>query len=399
MRLRSRRCATPKSFRGSGSGRPDPLYSNWVGLEPRSGTRHNLRHMAFGPARDLDVTRRQLTDWLGRQLGSGAVPELSTLEIPQGSGFSNETVLFDAQWRAGGAEQRGRFVVRIKPTGRAVFPEYDLGFQVRCMRTIAAHTDIPVPTVPWLEEDASVLGQPFFVMDRIDGQVPSDNPPYAMMGWLAEASHDDQARLFRTSIDTLAKLHRLDWQGMGFQFLDRPRFGPVGMAQQLGYYREFLPWACGGDLPASVAETFAWLERNLPSDPGPTVLNWGDARISNMMYRDFTPVAVLDWEMATLGPGEVDLAWFLFLNDFLTEALGVPSLPGFPGQAALIAQYEAIVGRPTRDLYYYTMWAALRFTAIMVSIREVLKAHGIDLGGSSGLDLAWVALAKVRARG
>lgn len=355
--------------------------------------------MAFGPARDLDVTRRQLTGWLAGKVGAGAQPELSTLEIPQGSGFSNETILFDARWQENGQPRTGSFVVRIKPTGRAVFPEYDLAFQVRCMRTIAKHTSIPVPTVPWLEEDASVLGQPFFVMDRIVGQVPSDNPPYAMMGWLAEATPDDQARLFRNSIEVLGQLHRLDWRGIGFDYLDRPEFGPTGMAQQLGYYRRYLPWASNGDTPALAADTFAWLERSLPAELGPTVLNWGDARISNMMYREFAPVAVLDWEMATLGPGEVDLAWFLFLNDFLTEAVGLPGLPGFPGNDALVTQYERVVGRPVRDLHYFTVWAAFRFTAVMISIREVLKAHGIDLGGSSGLDLALVALEKVRARG
>ena len=353
--------------------------------------------MAFGPARDLEVTRTQLARWLGTQLG--AAPTLSALEIPQGSGFSNETILFDARWQQADQDRRGSFVVRIKPTGRAVFPEYDLGFQVRCMRTIATHTTIPVPTVRWLEEDPTVLGEPFFVMDRITGQVPSDNPPYAMMGWLAEAAPADQARLFERSIDVLAELHRLDWQAIGFGFLDRPEFGPTGMAQQLGYYRRYLPWASGGDTPLPVTETLAWLEGHLPTDLGPTVLNWGDARISNMMYRDFTPVAVLDWEMATLGPGEVDLAWFLFLNDFLTDAVGLPGLPGFPGRDALVARYEGIVGQRTRDLHYYTVWAAFRFTAIMVSIREVLKAHGIDLGGSSGLDLALVALDKVRGRG
>lgn len=354
--------------------------------------------MAFGPARDLDQTHGQLTRWLARQLPAGAAPELSALQIPQGSGFSNETILFDAQWTEAGAPRTGGFVVRIKPTGRAVFPEYDLGLQVRCMRIVAEHTKIPVPNVRWLEEDATVLGSAFYVMEKITGVVPSDNPPYAVMGWLADAAPEDQARLFANSIDVLAGLHRLDWNAIGFAFLDRPEFGATGMLQQIGYYRAFLPWASGGDVPPLVADTFAWLERHLPAERGPNVLNWGDARISNMMYRDFAPVAVLDWEMATLGPGEVDLAWFLFLNDFLTEALGVPGLPGFPGHEPLIERYERIVGRPTRDMYYYRVWAAFRFVAVMVSIREVLKAHDIDLGGSTGLDFALVALEKVRAQ-
>lgn len=354
--------------------------------------------MAFGPARDLERTRAQLTEWLAGRLPAGAAPTLSALEIPQGSGFSNETILCDAHWTVDARRHDGRFVIRIKPTGRAVFPEYDLGLQVRCMQIVGRHSHVPVPNVRWLEEDERILGQPFFVMDRITGQVPSDNPPYAVMGWLAEAAPADQERLFRTSIDALADLHRIDWQAAGFGFLDRPEHGATGLPQQLGYYRSYLPWASNGDTPPLVDDTLRWLDAHVPTPTGPIVLNWGDARISNMMYRDFQPVAVLDWEMATLGPGEVDLAWFLFLNSFLTEALGLPGLPGFPGNEALVQHYAARVGRPVDDLAWYEVWAAFRFTTVMVSIREVLKAHGIDLGGSTGLDFALTALEKVRAR-
>jgi aminoglycoside phosphotransferase (APT) family kinase protein len=166
----------------------------------------------------------------------------------------------------------------------------------------------------WFEEDAGVLGQPFYVMERVDGVVPSDNPPFAVMGWLAEASPDDQARLWRHSLDVLAQLHALDWRGIGLDFLDRPQYGPTGFDQQLGFYAEYLPWAKAGTEHPLLDDTFAWLRAKKPSDLGPPVITWGDARISNMMSRDFTPVAVLDWEMACVGAPEVDLTWFWFLT-------------------------------------------------------------------------------------
>jgi aminoglycoside phosphotransferase (APT) family kinase protein len=354
--------------------------------------------MAIGETRDLAATKPALARWLAARLPAGARPELSALEIPQGAGHSNETLLFDAAWSEDGAARRGRFVARVRPGGRAVFPEYDLDLQVRCMDALARHTSIPVPRVRWAEADAAVLGQPFYVMDRIDGTVPSDNPPFAVMGWLAEATAADQERLWRRSLEVLARLHRLDWRAIGLGFLDRPRHGASGFDQQLGYYAEYLPWAAAGTAQPLLEDTFAWLRAEKPADPGPVVLNWGDARISNIMYRDFAPVAVLDWEMACLGAGEVDLAWFWYINHFLTEGLGIPNLPGFPDRDGTAAIYESLVGRPVRHLDYFEVWAAFRFGVIMVAIDEVMRSRGVDMGPAAPSGLALAALDAARRR-
>jgi aminoglycoside phosphotransferase (APT) family kinase protein len=347
--------------------------------------------MAILPTRDLETTRTQLTDWLARRLPRESQPTVSDLQIPQGAGHSNETILFEAGWRENGAAKQQGFVARVRPGGRAVFPEYDMRLQFRCMEILGAHTSIPVPRVLWFEEDPTVLGQPFYVMQKVIGSVPSDNPPYASAGWLAEASPANQEALWRRSIEVLAQLHRLDWRALGFGFLDRPAHGATGFDQQLGYYREYLAWASAGSPPQALVETFSWLEQNRPAETGPTVLNWGDARISNMMYRDFAPVAVLDWEMACLGPGEVDLAWFIFMNHFLTAGIGVAAPAGFLDRDTTVAAYEAIVGRRVRDFHYYTMWAAFRFTVIMVAIDTMMAEHGIDAPGASGFALAVLA--------
>jgi aminoglycoside phosphotransferase (APT) family kinase protein len=354
--------------------------------------------MAILVTRDLDATRPRLTAWLARQLPPGAEPELSALTIPQGAGHSNETLLFDARWREGGAERHERFVGRVQPKGRAVFPEYDMALQFRCMELLGAHSTVPVPRVIWFEADPSVLGQPFYVMERVEGVVPSDNPPFSIAGWLAEATPAQQEQLWRESIAVLARIHRVDWRAVGFDFLDRPQYGQTGFDQQLGYYREFLPWATAGNPPAALTDARAWLDAHRPTVAGPTVLNWGDARISNMIYRDFAPVAVLDWEMACLGPGEVDLAWFLFMNHFLTEGLGIPNLPGFLDRSATAALYGSLAGRPVRDLAYYEVWAGFRFAAIMLAINQMLIEHGQPEGLGGAHELAINALAGVLAR-
>ena len=352
--------------------------------------------MAIAVTRDFERTREQLTGWLARRLPAGAQPELSTLEIPQGAGHSNETVLFEAAWREAGVPRSQRLVARIRPSGRGVFPEYDMRLQYRCMEVLARRTTIPVPRVLWFEDDAAVRGQPFYVMERVDGLVPSDNPPFAVMGWLAEASAEDQARLWRRSLEVLARLHALDWRAIGLDFLDRPQYGATGFDQQLGYSAEYLPWAKAGTAQPLLDDTFAWLRAHKPSDLGSAVLTWGDARISNMMYREFAPVAVLDWEMACVGAPEVDLAWFWYLAWFLTGGLGIPNLPGFPDRDGTAAIYEEITRRPVRHLDYFEVWAAFRFGAIMVAIEEVIRQTGSDMPSAAPLGLA--ALETTRAR-
>src|SRR5262249_12329052 len=215
-------------------------------------------------------------------------------------------------------------------------------------------------------------------------------------GWLADAWAEDQAALWQRSLQILAAFHRVDWRGVGLGFLDRPRYGETGFAQQLGYYAEYLPWAKAGTAQPLLDDTFAWLRAQKPADLGPPVLTWGDARISNMMYRDFAPVAVLDWEMACVGAPEVDLAWFWYISWFLTGGLGIPNLPGFPDRGGTAATYEEITARPVRPRDSFEVWAAFRFGVVMVAIEEVIRQTHADMPSAAPLGLA--ALEATRAR-
>jgi len=127
-----------------------------------------------------------------------------------------------------------------------------------------------------------------------------------------------------------------------------------------------------------IERTLEWLDTNRPAE-GPTVLNWGDARIGNMLYRDFEPAAVLDWEMATVGPREVDLAWMIFLDRFfddLAERFEVPTIPGFMDRADIVATYEQLTGHTVHALEWFEVLAALRFA--IVSVRT--STRGIAYG-------------------
>src|SRR5688572_28660894 len=194
--------------------------------------------MPIPQSRDVDVTRTQLTAWLQRKLPHARDVAVGEIGLPSGSGFSNETLLVDASWREGKTREgetpvAARFVVRVKPTAYAIFPEYDLHRQYRVMELLAS-TTVPVPRMRWYVDDVSVLGQPFYVMDRVDGVIPPDHPPFTHGGWLFDATPAQQGHLARSALDTLVALHRLDWRALGFEFLARPEYGATPLAQQLG---------------------------------------------------------------------------------------------------------------------------------------------------------------------
>jgi aminoglycoside phosphotransferase (APT) family kinase protein len=337
--------------------------------------------MPIPQARDVDVTRTQLTAWLQRKLADATDVAVGEIALPTGSGFSNETLLIDASWRGSEGHVDARLVGRVKPTAYAIFPEYDLYRQYRVMELLGP-TGIPVPAMRWYEDDTSVLGQPFYVMDRVDGVIPSDHPPFAHGGWLFDATPAQQSELASSALTVLAELHRLDWRKLGFDFLARPEYGATPFEQQLGYYTMMLRWAAAGRTMPVVDATLAWLEANRPTQEAAPSLTWGDARIGNMIFRDYRPVAVLDWEMVTVGPGEVDLAWWLVLDRYHTEGVGAQPLPGFPSREQVVAQYEEIVGRRVQDLFYYEVWGAFRFALVLIRIADQMTEYGVMPAGS-----------------
>ena len=295
---------------------------------------------------------------------------VSDLDAPEGSGMSSETILFTLTTARAGAVD-GRYVARLEPDPRAypVFPAYDLALQQRCMQVVGVRTAVPVPRTPWFEPDGSWLGSPFLVMNRIDGHAPADIPPYTMTGWLFDMPAPQRAQLQRNVLATMAELHSVRPDRVDLAFLDRPEHGTDALAQHLGYQRWYYEWAREGVRYPLIERAFAWLDDNRPADVGPTVLNWGDARIGNVLFEGTQPVAVLDWEMAALGPAEIDVAWVIWMHRFfqnLAERYGGPGLPGFLDPDDVTATYGELAGQPVRDLRWFTVFAALRHAVITV---------------------------------
>jgi aminoglycoside phosphotransferase (APT) family kinase protein len=344
--------------------------------------------MAIPQQRDPEVTRAALTQWLGEQMPGAAGVEISELAVPPATGFSNETILFDAQWReSDGSAGSGRFVLRIGPTGYSIYLEPQFEEQYRILAALGPNTDVPVAPVPWFERDTAVLGAPFYVMTRVDGDVPGDTPPYTTAGFLFDATPHQQATAYDSALSAMARVHAVDWKSLGLDFLDRPSRGALGLDQELSYYERFFTWAMNGRPHATLETAFDWLRRNRPA-PGsePVTLCWGDARIGNVMFNDFQCVAVFDWEMANLGNPMQDLGWWKFLDRHHSEGSGVPRLPGFPSYAQTERRYEELTGTKVENLDYYEVFAGARFGVIMVRIADLVIEYGMM---PPDTDLAW----------
>jgi aminoglycoside phosphotransferase (APT) family kinase protein len=130
-----------------------------------------------------------------------------------------------------------------------------------------------------------------------------------------------------------------------------------------------------------IERSFDWLAEHWPHEPGPDVLTWGDARIGNIIYRGFQPAGVLDWEMAALGPRELDVGWFLFLHRFfqdIAEVFEVTGLPDFLRRSDVERCYQELSGSSLRDMDFYLTYAALRHAIVMSRIKRRMIHFGED---------------------
>lgn len=335
-----------------------------------------MRGMPIAADRGPDQTRRALERWLAERL-AGAEVTVPALVTPKGTGFSNETLLFDAHYRRDGDEYVRPLVARLQKPDQVIFPDLDVTRQAAVMSHVAAHSDVPVPEVLWVEPDPGVLGTPFYVMEKVAGAIPTDMPSYHETGFVTELPPDERRQLWLSALDAMARIHRIDRQAAGMGFLDRPADGTPGLPQHLAYLRRYFDWTMRGVRYPVAERAWTWLLAHMPRDPTPIGLCWGDARPSNMVFRDRACVAVLDWEMAVLGPPEQDLGWWLYFDRFSSEGYGVARLDGLPGHDETVGIYTELTGHEPRDLLFYEVLAGFYFVLIFVRVTEALQGIGL----------------------
>ncbi|AQA01301.1 aminoglycoside phosphotransferase [Mycobacterium sp. MS1601] len=346
-------------------------------------------------SRDVTTLPKVLADWLSTVMPGGITPDITVESGIDSNGMSSETIVLTGRWIQGNNPVEQKWVARVAPTSAdvPVFSSYRLDHQFEVMRLAGELTDVPVPTMRWLENTGSVLGTPFFLMDHVDGIVPPDVMPYTFGGnWFFDAAREQQRELQDATVEILAQLHSIPHAANTFDFLvqaDPP--GSTALRRRFGWLREWYDFSVPdiGNSPL-VERALTWLEDNFPEDvaAGEPVLVWGDSRIGNVLYRDFRPAAVLDWEMAAVGPRELDVAWMIFAHMVFQELCGLAGLPGLPGvmrEDDVRATYRELTGLELGDLqWFYTysavVWACvfMRTGARRVHFGEIDKPHDVE---------------------
>ena len=238
-------------------------------------------------------------------------------------------------------------------------------------------TGVPVPQMFWFEPDPTLLGAPFYVMERVDGRIPTDNPPYHGRRLDDRGDAGRRGAIWTSGVDTLAAIHACDPAKLGIDFLEAPPRGRRHRCVATRVLASLRGWVTGERGLPLIAAGWQWLLANRPPPSARRDLCWGDSRIGNMIFRDGRCVAVLDWEMATLGPAEMDLGWFLFMDRHHSEGIETPRLPGFPDRAATIARWEAGVGRSAEHVEFWEAFCAWRFSVVMARVGDQMQSIGI----------------------
>ena len=302
--------------------------------------------MGLTVRRDLDELRAGLERWLGHPVGAIARPD---------PGYSCETLIVD-----------GEVVVRLPPIGDGIFPAYDLAQQA-AVQAAAGAAGVPVAQPVRYEPDASFLGAPFIAMPFVDGPIPGaftlGDP------WIVGLSDDgSRQRVWGSFLDALGAIHEIDADGLGLR---------AGLTGELEWWERYLGWATDGSPPPALAEALAWCRTNRPTEEPPSSLLWGDVRLGNVVFdpQRLAPRAILDWDMATVGPAEMDLAWFLALEQITSDLMG-SSVPGFGSRHDAIAVTEQQLARPLRDLAWYEVFALVRASAVSTRIALLFQRAG-----------------------
>jgi aminoglycoside phosphotransferase (APT) family kinase protein len=344
-------------------------------------------------SRDLTTLPDLMSQWLSTVLPGGTAPEVTVESGVDANGMSSETIILTGRWTDDGQAHEEKWVARVSPatTDVPVFSSYRMDHQFDVIRLVGEKTDIPVPRVRWLENSGEVLGTPFFLMDYVDGRVPPDVMPYTFGGnWFADSPAEQRRELQDSTVGVIAKLHSIPEPQTIFGFLDDGS-DENALRRNLNWLQNWYQFAIP-DIGRSslVQRSLDWLEANWPADAAANdpVLVWGDSRVGNVLYSGYQPAAVLDWEMATLGPREMDAAWIIFAHNVFQELAGLAGLPGLPdfmNEADVKATYAALTGVELGDLtwfYVYSgvIWACvfMRTSARRVRFGEIERPDDVE---------------------
>jgi aminoglycoside phosphotransferase (APT) family kinase protein len=325
-----------------------------------------VRAVSTQATEGIDASR--VTDWFEEHL-DGVRPPLS-FELISG-GRSNLTyTVTDAADR--------RWVLRRPPLGHVLATAHDMGREYAVISALGP-TDVPVPPAVGLCNDDSVNGAPFYVMGYVDGHVTRDRRTVE-----AVFRPERRGTLGAEVVDVLASIHAVEPDAVGLGELGR-KDGYI--ARQLRRWHRQWEQSKTRELPV-IDEVHAWLSEHVP-DQGPATIVHGDYRLDNCMFDESgRMVAVLDWELCTLGDPLADVGLLMVYwsepGDEMSALLDAPTAAGgFPGRAELLERYGTASGRDLSVIDYYVAFGYWKLACILEGVyaRYAGGAYGREAAG------------------
>jgi aminoglycoside phosphotransferase (APT) family kinase protein len=318
--------------------------------------------VATGAQRDKNELREGVARWVRDHgdLVPGRSEDGRPLEVTgvdhAAGGMANETVMVEM-----GRGHPG-MVLRLPPL-EPTFPGTDLSAQAAVQNAVAA-AGIPAPAPTVFVSDLRWIGTPFLVMPRVNGIIPGPAPVFDPM--ITGASPERQRSYVDGLLETLAAVHSVDWQASGIG----PLLPGPTLDGTLDHWTRYVEWAGEGAPLPVLGAALSWCRRHQPpaavgDDPGDApALVWGDPRLGNLVFDEAGVVhAVLDWDLAAIGPPEMDLGWYFGL-EFMMDRLFGQRVPGFPERAEAVETYQRRSGHTVSNLAWHEVFALVRALAI-----------------------------------
>jgi aminoglycoside phosphotransferase (APT) family kinase protein len=258
-----------------------------------------------------------------------------------------------------------RYVLRRKPFGKLLPSAHAIDREFRVLTALRG-SDVPVAQTYALCEDLKVIGAAFYVMEYVEGRIFWDAA-------LPEVNADSRAAIYGEMIRVQAALHSVDYQAVGLGDYGKPgNYIERQLSRWTQQYR-----ASESEKMAAVEHLIAWLPEHIPADYQTSIVH-GDFRLDNTIFHPREPrmLAVLDWELSTLGHPLVDLAYFCMRYHLpVAEFRGLGGVDstasGIPSEAQSVAQYCNLRGLPPvapRDWTYYSVFCMFRLACILQGV-------------------------------
>lgn len=274
-------------------------------------------------------------------------------------GWSHEIYTFYARWQEDGQEVIRGLCLRKDPGVSLLRHLSNLREQYRVLQVLEP-TPVPTPKVYWYEEDPTLLGGPFFVMEKVEGEVPN---PWSRVGKQYYAEAAKRGVLSRSFVEALAALHNLDWRTVGLDFLGVPGPGVDFARREVAKWESLIQQSLHKPEPV-LTEVLMWLKANAPVTQRLAFVH-GAYRTGNLIIKDDTIAAIIDWELQVIGDPMYDVAYVL--SDLNRE--GSPLLSCVVEREFFLDYYQQLTGISV-DLEvcrYYEILYMMRSTAFWIS--------------------------------